>query len=162
MPQQRKAPFRPRQEAEISQSYTDGVVTIYSVSDGATAGRLPRPELTEKIRLDYQERKLGVQRYYQAKQNQIHVERVIRVPRSPIEITSQDVAITEDGRRYRIDLIQAVRDVWPASLDLTLTAYTQNQGGNELPPPETPAPEPIPVDPPEPIPIDPPGGEVER
>lgn len=154
MPRQRQAPFRPRTQADVSQSYGDGVVIIYSESDGAPAGLLPRPVLTRKLRLDYQEQKLGVQRYYQAKQNQIHVERVIRVQRSPVEITSQDVAITEDGRRYRIDLIQAVRDVWPASLDLTLVAYTQTQGGNALPAPEPPAPEPVP--------IDPPGGEVDR
>lgn len=149
----RKTPYRPRKQAEF-QSYGDGVVIIYSESDGAPAGLLPRPVLTEKIKLAYQEQKLGVQRYYQAKQNQIHVERVIRVQRSPVEITSQDVAITEDGRRYRIDLIQTVKDVWPQSLDLTLTAYTQTQGGNAQPVPEPPTPEPVP--------LDPPGGEVDR
>lgn len=151
----RKNPYRPRKQNEVSQSYGDGVVVICTETDEAPAGLLPRPVLTQKLRLDYQERKLGVQRYYQAKQNQIHVERVIRVPRSSVEITSQDVAITKDGRRYRIDLIQAVQDVWPPSLDLTLTAYTQTQGGNELPAPEPPTPQPIPFDPE-------PGGEVER
>lgn len=142
----RKSPYRPRKQDEF-QSYGDGVAYIYTETDSAQPGLLPRPVLTQKLRLDYQERKLGVQRYYQAKQNQIHVERVIRVPRSSVEITSQDVAITEDGRRYRIDLIQAVRDVWPPSLDLTLTAYTQTQGGNTEPAPEPPTPEPVPLDP---------------
>lgn len=123
-------------QPEISQSYGDGVAYIYTETDGAQPGYLPQPVLTQKLRVDYQERKLGVQRYYQAKQNQIHVERVIRVPRSSVEITSQDVAITEDGRRYRIDLIQAVKDVWPPSLDLTLTAYKQTPNGNERPQPE--------------------------
>ena len=135
-----KTPYRP--DAEVSQSYTDGVVEIYAVSDGAAAGRLPAPVLTQKVRLNYEELKLGIQRYYQAKQNQIHVERVIRVPRSPIEITNQDAAITEDGRRYRIDLIQNAKGVWPPSLDLTLTAYTQRQGGNTAPATELPAPGP--------------------
>ena len=129
-----KTPFRPN--AEVSQSYGDGVVKIYAVSDGAAAGRLPQPVLTQKLRLDYEERKLGVQRYYQAKQNQIHVERVIRVPRPPVEITNQDVAETEDGREYRIDLVQTVKDVWPPSLDLTLTAYKQRPTGNEVQTPE--------------------------
>lgn len=145
---ERKAPYRPRSDnKKASEVYTDGVVVICTETDEAPAGLLPRPVLTRKLRLDYQEQKLGVQRFYQAKQNQIHVERVIRVPRSPVEITSQDVAITEDGRRYRIDLIQTVKDVWPASLDLTLVAYTQTQGGNELPAPEPPTPPPIPFDP---------------
>jgi hypothetical protein len=136
-----KTPFRP--DAEVSQSYNSGVVTIYAVSDGAAAGRLPAPVLTQKIRLDYEELKLGVQRYYQAKQNHIHVERVIRVPRPPVEITNQDEAITEDGRRYRIDLIQNAKGVWPTSLDLTLTAYTQRQGGNAEPVPGLSAPVPV-------------------
>lgn len=143
---ERKAPYRPRSDKKrASEVYTDGFVQICDVTDGAVPGLLPRPVLTEKIKLAYQELKLGVQRYYQAKQNQIHVERVIRVPRSPIEITNQDAAITEDGRRYRIDMIQTAKDVWPPSLDLTLTAYTQRQGGNT-----------------EPVPFDPPGGEVDR
>ena len=135
-----KAPFRPN--AEVSQSYGDGVAEIYAVSDGAANGRLPQPVLTKKLRLDYDERKVGIQRYYQAKQNQIHVEKVIRVPRPPVEITSQDVAGTEDGRVYRIDMVQPVKDVWPPSLDLTLVAYTQKPGGNTAPATELPAPGP--------------------
>ena len=129
-----KSPFRPGND--VAQTYEDGVVEIYAVSDGAADGRLPQPVLTQKIRLDYAERKVGIQRYYQAKQNQIHVEKVIRVPRPPIEITSQDVAVTEDGRAYRIDLVQTVKDVWPPSLDLTLTAYKQWPAGNAPAPEE--------------------------
>lgn len=131
-----KTPYRPRERAEVSQSYQDGVVRICEENDEAPAGRLPQPVLTQKLRLDYQERTLGVQRYYAAAQNQIKAERVIRVPRPAAEITSQDVAITEDGRRYRIDLVQKAKDCWPPSLDLTLTAYKQTPEGNELPAPE--------------------------
>ena len=40
-------------------------------------------------------------------------------------ITNQDVAVTEDGRRYRIDLVQTVTDAYPPSLDLTLVKYDQ-------------------------------------
>ena len=62
-------------------------------------------------------------------QNQIQVERVIRVPRAG-QITSQDVAETEDGRCYRIDLVQTVDGVWPPSQDLTLVKYQQEEGQN--------------------------------
>ena len=124
----RKAPYRPRTDNKrASEVYNDGVVDLYSVSDGAQAGLLPREDLTLKVRLSYQERKLGIQRHYEAAQNQIHVERVIRVPMPPMPITSQDAAITEDGRTYRIDLVQVLTDVWPRSLDLTLVAYEQQQ-----------------------------------
>ena len=53
----------------------------------------------------------------------------MRVPRAE-QITSQDVAETEDGRRYRIDLVQTVDGVWPPSQDLTLVKYQQEEGQN--------------------------------
>ena len=124
--QDRKAPNRPRTDSKRpAEVYNDGVVQIYAVTDGAQAGLLPRPVLSLRETLHYQERRLGIQRNYAAAQNQIKVERVIRVPRPLAPITSQDVAVTEDGQRYRIDLVQEVLDVWPRSLDLTLARYTQ-------------------------------------
>lgn len=138
MPPQRKAPFRPRQNAEVSQAYNDGVVTVYDVTDQAVFGFVPSPALWVKATLPYQERRLGFKRYYDARQNQIKLERVIRVPKpagtfenhlqvqQTVEITSQDAARTEDGRTYRIDMVQSVPDVFPPSLDLTLAAYEQN------------------------------------
>lgn len=120
---QAKKPYRTA--PDVAERYNDGVVQIYAVSDSATAGYLPEETLTEKAKLDYQERKLGIKRYYEAKQNQIHAERVIRVQRPPEGITNQDAAQTEDGVYYRIDLVQSVPDIWPASLDLTLVRYDQ-------------------------------------
>lgn len=123
---ERKAPYRPRTDSKrAAEVYNDGVVEIYTITDGAQDGTLPRPVLTLRERLCYQERRQGVSRYYQAAQNQIHVERVIRVPRPLAPITDQDAAATEDGTQYRIDLVQEVTDVWPRSLDLTLVRYEQ-------------------------------------
>ena len=45
-------------------------------------------------------------------------------------ISTQDVAVTEDGRQYRVDWVQSVRDVYPPSVDLTLAAVEQ---GYKLP-----------------------------
>ena len=122
-----KAPYRPSNE--VTQGYNSGVVTVYAVTDSARPGYQPVEQLTEKIKLRYEEQRLGIQRYYNAMQNQIQVERVIRVPRAG-QITSQDVAETEDGRRYRIDLVQTVDGVWPPSQDLTLVKYQQEEGQN--------------------------------
>ncbi len=122
-----KAPYRPSNE--VTQGYNSGVVTVYAVTDSARPGYQPVEQLTEKIKLRYEEQRLGIQRYYNAMQNQIQVERVIRVPRAE-QITSQDVAETEDGRRYRIDLVQTVDGVWPPSQDLTLVKYQQEEGQN--------------------------------
>lgn len=124
-----KTPYRPSNE--VTQGYNSGVVTVYAVTDSARPGYQPVEQLTEKIKLRYEEQRLGIQRYYNAMQNQIQVERVIRVPRAG-QITSQDVAETEDGRRYRIDLVQTVDGVWPPSQDLTLVKYQQEEGQNDV------------------------------
>ena len=120
------APFRPRTDNGVTQNFGDGVVAIYTVKDVAQPGYQPKPELVQpaKAVLRYQEQRLGIQRYYDALQNQIQVERVIRVPRYG-GVTNQDAAVTEDGRTYRIDLVQSVENVWPPCVDLTLVKYEQ-------------------------------------
>lgn len=119
------APYRPK--GEISQSYHDGVVRIYALTDVGEPGRLPVVKSREKAVLRYAERRLGLQRYYAGKQNQVEVERVVRTPRRA-DVNSQDMAVTEDGIAYRIDLVQLVSDVYPPSMDLTLTRIDQQDG----------------------------------
>lgn len=122
MPQPWKTPYRPSNQ--VTQSYNDGVVTIYSVADAARPGYQPEPKLTKKVSLRYEEQRLGIQRYYSGQQNQVDIERVIRTQRVG-NVNNQNVAITEDGRQYRVDLVQSVMDVWPESVDITLAKIEQ-------------------------------------
>lgn len=119
-----KAPYRPRTDNGVTQNFCDGVVKIYSVTDGAQPGYQPQPVLALKCTLRYEEQRLGIQRYYSGRQNQVEIERVLRVPRYG-GITNQDVAVTEDGRQFRVDMVQNVTDVYPASLDITLAKIEQ-------------------------------------
>lgn len=120
-----KAPVRPRTDNGVTQNYNDGVVAIFAVVDTAKPGYQPQPGKPQaKYTLRYEERRLGIQRYYSSLQNQIQLDRVIRVPRVA-GITTQDIAVTEDYQAYRIDLVQSVMDVYPPSLDLTLTKIEQ-------------------------------------
>lgn len=119
----RKTPFRP-DDRRITQSYRDGVVRIYTVTDSAAPGYQPRPVLTLLETLFYQERRLGLQRYYAGRQAQVEVERVIRTQLRP-DVNPQCVAVTEDGVQYGIDMVQQLTDVCPASMDLTLTKIEQ-------------------------------------
>lgn len=123
MPTAWKAPRRP--EHKITQDYNDGMVAVLTATDTAQPGYQPVETLTEVVKLPYAQRKLGLYRYYQGRQNQTRVQRVLRVPEPPMEITNRDLARTENGTLYRIDLVQTVPDVWPKSLDLTLAEYTQ-------------------------------------
>ena len=117
-----KAPNRPSHE--VSQPYPDGVVTVCRVEDVAKPGFQPVKRLAPKERLLYQERSLGLSRYYAGRQNQVEIERVIRTPRAG-HVSSQDIAVTEDGQQYRVDLVQNVDSVWPACQDLTLAKIEQ-------------------------------------
>lgn len=118
----RRNPFRPGNE--ISQPFNSGAVSIYRVTDAGEPGYAPVPRLELRVRLHYEERKLGLIRFYSAKQDQVKVEKVLRVPRRP-EISPQDVAVTQDGKQYRIELIQMAEGVYPPSLDLTLANIQQ-------------------------------------
>ena len=118
-----KAPYRPSNQ--VSQSFADGLVKIYLVKDVAEPGYTPVEMLSFKISLRYDEQRLGITRFYSGQQNQSQIERVIRVPRAG-NVSNQDVAITEDGHKYRIDLVQAVMDVYPPSVDLTLARLDQD------------------------------------
>ena len=122
----RKMPFRPRSNTkQISQSYSDGVVQIYDIVDTAPPGYKPQPQKELFLTLRYDERKLGVSRYYAAMQNQIEIKRVLRVPRVP-GICNQQIAVTEDGWMYSISLVQLAADVYPPSVDITLVDIEQS------------------------------------
>ena len=126
-----KAPYRAK--GEVSQRYNDGVVRIYSVEDTAAPGYAPVETPTLKITLRYEERRLGITRYFSGQQNQLQIDRVLRVQRAG-KITSQDIAVTEDGQNYRVNLVQSVPDVWPESMDLTLSKIEQiieTEGGGD-------------------------------
>lgn len=120
----RKAPFRPKTDNGITQNLNDGKITIYNAKDNAQPGYYPQISLSPKVKLSYEERSLVIQRDYAGSQNQKEIKRVIRVPKRP-DVTNQDVAQTEDGTYYRIDLVRNVVDVYPPCMDLTLAKYTQ-------------------------------------
>lgn len=123
MARQWRAPHRPNNE--ITQEMNSGVVKIYSVEDSAQPGYQPKPSLTLKLTLRYEEQRLGINRLYMSRQNQAEVEKVIRVPRQD-SISNQDVAILESGSQYSIDYTQTVQDVYPPCLDLSLVKVEQN------------------------------------
>ena len=120
----RKTPFRPSNE--ISQTYNDGTVKIYAISNEAPPGYQPKIKLTEpeKYTLQFEERGLGITRIYMSKQAHAEVLRVLRVPR--VNISPQDIAVTHDGQAYEISTVQLARDVYPPSLDISLVRLTHD------------------------------------
>lgn len=89
-------------------TFDDGIVTIYDVQNGAKPGDLPINVLVNPIQFHFAEQTLGVTRYYEAiKANQL-IERVITI--YPGNVTTNQVAIFEDGSQYSIRMIQREND----------------------------------------------------
>ena len=108
----------------ITQPLNDGTVRICDVVDVSEPGYRPVQKLHPKGALRYENQRVGISRFYSGMQNQIQVDKVIRVQKALV-ITTQDVAVTEDGTEYRIRQVQDVLDVYPRCLDLTLSRIDQ-------------------------------------
>lgn len=106
-------------------AFNDGHVRVYTVTDAGAPGRKPVESLALKTILRYEELRLGVYRHYVARQAQVEIARVIRCPRT--SVSTQDIAVTEDGEQYRIDLVQVVPGVMPPAMDLSLVRNEQKR-----------------------------------
>jgi hypothetical protein len=105
----------------LSQPFNDGVLTVYTVGNIADPGNMPKDGLTPKFssKIPYEERTVGVTRFYAAKQEQSTVNQVLRIPR--INGMSQSDKVTLiDGEQYDIVQIQFINDIEPPSMDLSL------------------------------------------
>ena len=106
-----------------TQTFNDGVVSIYKVADLALPGDLPVEGLVLQQTLRYKERTVGLNRFYQAMQNIIQVDSVIRCPEvRGLSGKNTDilVAVLIDGQQYKVIQIQYIEDAQPPSMDLTL------------------------------------------
>ena len=118
-----RKPNRPAHD--ITQPFNSGIVRIYKTVNSAQPGHKAVEALKEPpVVLRYDEQRNGITRYFSALQTNIQIERVVRCPAVPY-ISTQDVAVTEDGRMYRIEQIQTVIDAWPACVDISLSKILQ-------------------------------------
>ena len=143
MPVKWKAPHRPK--GKVSQTFNDGLLSVYGVTDAAAPGHKPVKQRTLKVTLAFDERRVGVERFYRSAQAQARIERVLRVPagaqriatpagtaadavsKSDTAIKAQDlVTVTGSDLLYCVELVQTVPDVYPASLDLSLSCVDQD------------------------------------
>lgn len=103
-----------------SQTFNDGVVNIYSVGNIAERGNMPKDGLTLKVGpLHYEERIVGMGRFWTAMQAQAKINQILRVPRINA-VSVQDIAKPNDGEQYKIIQIQYPKDVEPPVMDLSL------------------------------------------
>lgn len=103
-----------------TQAFKDGVVSIFIIGNIAPAGNMPKEGLTFKVGpLRYEERIVGIGRFWSAMQAQSRIDLVLRVPQLR-SVSTHDVAIPNDGKQYDIKQIQYPPDVDPPVMDLSL------------------------------------------
>lgn len=107
-----------------TQSFNDGVVSVYAVSNTAQSGDMPSETITLKQTLRYHERTVGLTRFFAAKQANVEIKYVLRCPMLR-DISAQDIAIPNDGKQYRIVQVQYPEDVDPPVMDLSLEKLSQ-------------------------------------
>lgn len=114
-----------RADNEITQQFNDGLVAIFRATDTAQPGYQPVRKTERVCTLRYCERRLGMNRIYQARQQQVQLARVIRVPHAAI--VPGDIAKTEDCVQYIVDTVQEAVGVFPPSTDLSLREITTKE-----------------------------------
>lgn len=117
-----KVPFRPK--SSITNSFNDGLIKICEVKNISKPGYKPVAKLVKKVALRYEEKRVGIHRFYNAKQNQVKLEKIVRVPRIN-DISNQDIVIDKNDKQYRIEQIQAVENSYPPALDISLIRVEQ-------------------------------------
>jgi len=101
------------------QTFNDGLIDIYSIGNIAEKGDRPKDGLLEKRKgIRYEERTVGMGRYWTAVQANAKVSQLLRVPRTSLD--TGDVAVPNDGNQYKIVQIQTVKEVRPPIMDISL------------------------------------------
>lgn len=104
----------------ITQTYNDGSASVYRVDNIADKGDKPKEGLVLRVRpLYYEERTVGMSRFWTASQEDTKIERLLRFPRLDF-VYRNDIIVPNDGKQYKIVQIQYPPDVEPKSMDLSL------------------------------------------
>lgn len=91
--------------------FNDGVCSFREIDDDGNAG-------LQKAALRFQERTVGVKRYYEAMTNKVQIDRLIRIPWQPW-MTTEYLAVME-GQVYEIQQVQTMADTHPKTNDVSL------------------------------------------
>lgn len=101
------------------QSYKDGVLSIYGVKNVSVPGNAPVDKLILKYKvLRYDEKTVGIKRYWTAKQQKANITSLLRTPKR-FDVSTNDVAVVK-GKQFKIEQVQ-YPEKEPLSMDLSLS-----------------------------------------
>ena len=100
------------------ETFNDGICSFRMIDEEGNAGK-------EREHLRFQERTVGVKRYYEAMTAKAQIDRLIRVPFRPW-ITTEYLAVIQ-GQVYEIRQAQAIPDTHPKTNDVSLHLERQRR-----------------------------------
>lgn len=109
------------------QTFNDGVAAICSVENTAQKGDRPKEILKKRYCLHYEEKTVGINRYWSAYQNDVKIERLIRCSKL-LDVTTSNVVALENGEQYHIKQIQYPKDAPIPVMDLSLERIGNQYG----------------------------------
>lgn len=102
-----------------TQTFNDGILSVYSVANTAAKGRMPNETITIKeANLRFTKRVVGMTRFYLGLQSDAKIDKLLRCQLIK-SVTTFDVVIVE-GKQYKIKQIQEPPDMDPPCMDLSL------------------------------------------
>ena len=99
------------------ETFNDGICNFHEIDEDGNAA-----EILESIR--FQERTVGIRRYYEAMTAKVQIDRLIRIPYQPW-MTSEYLAVIH-GQDYEIKQVQVIPDSLPQCNDISLH-YTRQR-----------------------------------
>lgn len=110
-----------------TQTYNDGLLTISRIENTASPGDFAVPSLVEKhAGIRYENRTVGMSRFWQGKQLDVRIDRLLRCPLIR-DVHPLDVVTTEDSQTYQIEQLQYPQDIEPPSMDMSLSAIVVDE-----------------------------------
>lgn len=101
------------------QTFNDGICCIYTQGNIAQKGNMPVKGLKKKApRVPFEKRKVGIRRFYDAKQENAEIELLLRIP-AGFAVSTQDICMIGD-LQYGIYQVQDIQDTMPQSKDISL------------------------------------------
>lgn len=108
----------------VPQTFENGVCMIGKMTNAAPKGKRPAWDFETRYTLNFSERVVGVYRHREGLQNDIRIDRLIRVYRHDDVTTNDTVDIR--GERYFIRQVQYIMNVQPPVMDLSLERWRQD------------------------------------
>lgn len=116
--------------------YNDGYLIIRHRELKEYDGWEPKYDISETEKIRFQERTVGVTRYYSALHADQHLEIVVRIPMRPIDEDDDFILFNNryQGEEFSVLQYQVPSDVYPKVLDISLGFKTYVKGHEDTEP----------------------------